>query len=256
MLSSSSDPQSQLRAPGIKNVLGAFILDIVLLATFWFFGMMLATMAWTLNENFFNAGQVPNTQPGQFASMLMGVSALYFSIVALWFLRGRELFLHKSTASGKSMLILAAGTGFAVFLLTTCSTYVLAAAGVELQPGNQDLLENIGKQWPIIIALFTITTAPVFEELLFRKQIFARFARSGFEKTGYFASSLAFALMHEPQPAHGILRWLLVLGLYGAMGGAFAWIYLKTGRLWPAILAHAANNLFAVSTLFIGLPMS
>lgn len=256
MLSSSSDPQSQLEAPGIKKVLGAFVLDAVLLATFFFFGMMLATMAWTTNEIFSGAGGTPNSQPGQFASMLMGVSALYFSIVALWFLRGRELFLHKSPASGKSMLMLAAGTGFAVFLLTTCSTFVLAAAGVELQPGNQDLLENIGKQWPIIIAVFTITIAPVFEELLFRKQVFARFARSGYVKTGYFVSSLAFALMHEPLPAHGVFRWLLVLGLYGAMGGAFVWIYLKTGRLWPAILAHAGNNLFAVSTLFIGLPMS
>jgi len=43
----------------------------------------------------------------------------------------------------------------------------------------------------------------------------------------------------------------VMLMLYAGMGAAFAWVYQKTGRLWPAILAHASNNLFAVATLFL-----
>ena len=74
--------------------------------------------------------------------------------------------------------------------------------------------------------------------------------------TGYLLSSLLFALMHEPMPTQGMLRWLLILGLYGCIGAVLAWVYLKTGRLWLAVLAHASNNLFAMSMLFISSSMS
>ena len=94
-----------------------------------------------------------------------------------------------------------------------------------------------------------------FEELFFRKQLFARFAAAGYAVSGYLLSSLLFALMHEPLPTQGITRWLLMLAVYGSMGAVFAWVYQKTGRLWPAILAHASNNIFAMSTLLISSSM-
>lgn len=243
-------------APGIYKVLGALLLDIGILGVFWFFGMILATAIWTLCEFISNAGVIQDSKPGAFALILISIPALYASILALWAWRGQQLTLKQYPTQNKKRALLAVATGFSMFLFTTACTYALNAAGIGLQPSNQALLEDIGKQTPVFIMLLVIMIAPVFEELFFRKQIFARLVGSGYVKSGYLISSLLFALMHEPLPTQGVAAWLLMLGLYGGMGATFAWLYRKTGMLWPAILAHAANNLFAVSALLIGKSMS
>ncbi len=103
--------------------------------------------------------------------------------------------------------------------------------------------------------MLAVFIAPVFEELFFRKQLFARFAAAGYALPGYCLSSMLFALMHEPVPTQGITRWVLMLAVYGSMGAVFAWVYQKTGRLWPAILEHASNNVFAMKALLISASM-
>ncbi len=248
--------ETNKQAPNIYKVLGAFFLDIGLLVVFWFFGMILATLIWSLNEYFSNGGQVADPQPGQLALMLITIPALYVSILVLWALRGRHVIMEQIPTPQIKLFLFAVAAGFVLFLLTTLSTYLLNAMGTPLQPSNQALLEDIGKHTPILVTLFAITVAPFFEELLFRKQIFARFVSGGYVITGYVTSSLFFALMHEPVPTQGLARWLLTLGIYGGMGALFAWIYRTSGKLWPAILAHASNNLFAMSALLIGNSMS
>lgn len=244
------------KAPGIFKMLGAVFFDVVLLGVFWFIGMILATAIWTLCQYLFHAGQIPNSQPDQFAQMLISILALYLSILALWAIRGQQLHLPQIVKPKKQMLLFAIAIGLVLCLFTMLSTSVLNAAGLKLQPSNQTLLEDTGKQWPIIVSVFAIVIAPIFEELFFRKQIFARCVRAGNVITAYLLSSLLFALMHEPMPTQGILQWLLMLGLYGSIGVVLAWVYRKTGRLWPAVLAHASNNLFAMSMLFISRSMS
>jgi uncharacterized protein len=58
-------------------------------------------------------------------------------------------------------------------------------------------------------------------------------------------------LMHELVPTEGLLKWLIALSLYAALGASFAWLYRKTGRLWPAMLAHATNNFLAISAMYV-----
>ena len=58
-------------------------------------------------------------------------------------------------------------------------------------------------------------------------------------------TSLLFATLHEfgvdaGQPWHA---WLILMGLYAASGGFFAWLYWRSGRLQTPIVAHAINNL-------------
>lgn len=239
-------------APGIQKVLGALILDVGILCGFWFIGMILATAIWTINEFISNAGRIPNPEPSPVAQIMISIPALYLSILALSVWRGRKLMLQQKPMSLNKKILLAVTVGFLMFLGTTASTHLLSLAGVTLQPSNQLMLEDIGKQIPIFITIFAITIAPVFEELLFRKQIFGRFVRDGYVITGYLASGLLFALMHEPFPTHGVAAWLLILGLYGGMGMVFGWVYRQSRQLWPAILAHASNNLFAISALLVG----
>ena len=238
-------------APGILTVLGAFFLDAGLLGVFWFAGMIFTTAIWVLGVYLANAGSIPDSQPGTLASTLIGVSALYLSIIALWVLRGKQLSVQATGMTKRDSALLAVGCGLALCLLMMFTMYLLNQAGLDLRPGNQALLEDAGKNTPLLVAMFTIMVAPVFEEILFRKHIFARFQKEGYAVGAYILSSILFAFMHEPQPSQGIANWLILLLLYALMGAVFAWVYQKTGRLWSAMLAHSSNNLLAVAILFL-----
>ena len=243
------------KAPGIFPVLGAAVLDIAIVGVFWFIAMFFASAFWAISEPINQRGQMPSSQPGTLALLLISMPTLYLAIFALSAWRGRKLFLKQTPTSNARLAVLAIITGFATFAGTVSSTYLLNAYGMELKPSNQALLETLSNQWPTLTTILAVFIVPVFEELFFRKQLFARFAAAGYAVSGYLLSSLLFALMHEPLPTQGITRWLLMLAVYGSMGAVFAWVYQKTGRLWPAIVAHASNNIFAMSALLIGSSM-
>ena len=242
---------NQHSAPGIHKLLGAFLLDAGLLGVFWFVGMIFTTAIWVLSVYITNAGTIPNSQPGPLASMLIGVAALYLSIIALWAIRGRQVSVNSTPMTAQQSILLAVSCGLGLCLLIMLCTYVLNQLGLDLRPGNQALLEDTGKGTPLMMGIFTLMIAPIFEELLFRKQIFARFHKAGYVICAYVSSSFLFAFMHEPEPTQGLARWGLMLLLYVVIGAGFAWVYQKTGRLWPAILAHATYNLLAIGVLFL-----
>lgn len=243
------------KAPGIFPVLGAAVLDIAIVGVFWFIAMFFASAFWAISELITHRGQMPNSQPGTLAMLLISMPTLYLAIFALSAWRGRKLSLKQTPNSSTRLALFAIITGFATFVVTVSSTYLLNAYGMELKPSNQAVLETLGNQWPTLITILAVFIAPVFEELFFRKQLFARFAAAGYAAFGYLLSSLLFALLHEPLPTQGITRWLLMLAVYGSMGAVFAWVYQKTGRLWPTIVAHASNNIFAMATLLISSSM-
>lgn len=213
--------------------------------------MLLASAIWAVVSAINYGEQSLKQAPGPIAILLIGIPTLYAAIVALWAWRGRVLVLKQPLKPVKNKLLFAVGVGLVLCLATTLITYMLSITGLKLAPSNQQVLQNLGKQWPLVMVFFAVAVAPVFEELFFRKQLFARFANAGHVLLGYMLSSLLFALMHEPFPTQGIGAWLLMLALYGALGAVFAWVYRTTGRLWPAILAHASNNFFAIVMLFI-----
>ena len=243
------------QAPGIFQVLGAAVLDIGLIVVFWFIAMFFASAIWAISELITHNGKMPDSQPGSLALLLISMPTLYLAILALSAWRGRKLSLKQTPISNVRLVLFAISTGFATFVVTVSSTYLLNAYGMELKPSNQALLETLSSEWPTLITILAIVIAPVFEELFFRKQLFARFAAAGYAATGYCFSSLLFALMHEPTPTQGVAKWLVMLMVYGSMGAIFAWVYQKSGRLWPAILAHASNNIFAMSALLISSSM-
>jgi len=259
MLSSDLYPSNthtiKNQAPGIFQVLGAAALDIGLIIVFWLIALFFASGIWAISELITHSGKIPNPQPGALALLLMSMPTLYLAILALSAWRGRQLILKQTPVSNARLVLFAFGSGFTLFMLTVLASYLLNASGMALKPSNQVLLENLGNQWPVLITILAVVIAPVFEELFFRKQLFARFAAAGHTKTGYLLSSVLFALMHEPAPTQGFTKWLVMLAIYGSMGAVFAWVYQKTGRLWPAILAHTSNNIFAMSAWLISSSM-
>jgi membrane protease YdiL (CAAX protease family) len=77
--------------------------------------------------------------------------------------------------------------------------------------------------------------APLFEELAFRGLLFAILRRKFRFLPAALISAGIFGLAH----GYGLVGLLSVCW----SGVLWAWIYEKTGSLWPGILAHAINNL-------------
>jgi membrane protease YdiL (CAAX protease family) len=88
------------------------------------------------------------------------------------------------------------------------------------------------------LVLVGVIAAPLVEELFFRGFLLHRFARRWGTPTAVVASSALFAVLHGEWIGHFLF------------GVAMAALYLRTGRLWMPIAAHAINNgVVAVFTL-------
>jgi uncharacterized protein len=238
-----------------SSLLNALV-DILLLCTAWFGLMVAGMLIWSIVQLIEYGMLLPGAVPGPLALILISMPSLYMAIAIVWFFRGRKLQLPMLITQKSKLILLSVSVGLGLFVVNISTTWALQNAGIELKPSNQAIIEETLKKWPVLTALFAVLVAPFFEELFFRKQLFARFAKNGHVAAGFVISSLMFALMHELVPTQGYGLWCLMLGIYGAMGAVFAWLYRKTGVLWTAILAHASNNLLAVVLLHISLMYS
>ena len=87
--------------------------------------------------------------------------------------------------------------------------------------------------YPMALTLLsTCVLAPVFEELFFRSLLLKRLRPYG-ARFAAFASALAFSLLH------GNLYQMLYAFTLGLV---FAWVVLRTGKVWQTIALHAAIN--------------
>jgi membrane protease YdiL (CAAX protease family) len=80
-------------------------------------------------------------------------------------------------------------------------------------------------------------SAGITEELYFRLALPLAIAElTGSALAGFGVATVLFALAHRYQ------RWMGVLAT-GLVGALFAWLYLQSGALWVAMVAHAAVDL-------------
>lgn len=112
-------------------------------------------------------------------------------------------------------------------------------------------ITEIGEGTPLAmrltLVLFVVTAGPLVEELLFRGMLLGGLLRHMGPGLATLVSALAFACVHIPD-MHGALYALPDLALLGAL---CAWLRLRSGSIWPAIFAHALNNLLATAAWFI-----
>jgi membrane protease YdiL (CAAX protease family) len=95
--------------------------------------------------------------------------------------------------------------------------------------------------------LLLVSLGPLVEEMLFRGVLLSALLRRLHVGWAVSICSLAFALVHLPG-----LQWqwyalpnLLLLALL------LAWLRLKSASIWPAVIAHGANNALAVLAWFV-----
>lgn len=116
----------------------------------------------------------------------------------------------------------------------------LLVAPAAQQSGQVASLALGGSMWAN--ALFGCVVAPLGEEWLFRKTLHGAVGLYG-EKVYVALSALMFALFHC-----NMAQFLYTL----CVGAALAALYVRTGRLWAAVLAHMAVN----ATGFLAAPLA
>lgn len=117
-----------------------------------------------------------------------------------------------------------------------------------LEPEQEDVTQFLGAEegtlGMIVAGTMIVLVAPVVEEVLFRGFFHAGLRRSLPFLPAALVTSGLFGLIHYTGPETvGVVPQLAIFGL------ALAWLYEKTGSLWPPIALHALNNGLAFTIL-------
>jgi uncharacterized protein len=122
-------------------------------------------------------------------------------------------------------------------------TSALTAGGIRL-PREDLALFKVLPGGPLGVALtivLLVVIAPLAEEIVYRGVLLASFDRRWGVAVAVTASSIVFSA------AHMSVAGFVPLVVAGAL---FGWLYMRSGSLRVAILAHAAYNALGVLALF------
>jgi len=143
---------------------------------------------------------------------------------------------------------LAVVAGLAAPILGSLLTQWLAQ-GHTVTPDIQQIGSNTPLGLRIPLVLVVVCVGPLVEELLFRGVLLSALMKRvhvGWAVTG---SSLLFALVHLPGLDY---QWYALPNLI-LLALLLAGLRLRSGSIWPAVLAHGANNLLAVAAWFVAI---
>ncbi|MCH7608399.1 MAG: CPBP family intramembrane metalloprotease [Chloroflexi bacterium] len=128
------------------------------------------------------------------------------------------------------------------FLASYAATlvYVLAAESVTDAAVPSPIPASFLEELPLLTLVLVVLVGPAAEEIFFRGFCFAGLVgRWGFWGAAVASSGL-FGLAHL-DPA--------LMGPAFVSGFVFAWVYWRTGSLWPVVLAHTARNGVALAVV-------
>ncbi|HEX6586790.1 MAG TPA: CPBP family glutamic-type intramembrane protease [Solirubrobacterales bacterium] len=142
-------------------------------------------------------------------------------------------------------------SAFGWMLLVLFIYYVGAAifSTLVLEPEQEDIGKELGVCDPGIgipaaaIALIVVA-APITEELFFRGFFFGGLRSRWSLWPAAIVSGALFGLVHAPT---GPTAAIPLAGL----GVGLAWLYEKTGSIWPSITAHLLNNALAITVVLV-----
>ncbi|HEV7665346.1 MAG TPA: CPBP family intramembrane glutamic endopeptidase [Chloroflexota bacterium] len=116
---------------------------------------------------------------------------------------------------------------------------------VGLRPNQLEQFDFVLSEGVVSFALLLVAAgiiAPVVEELFFRGFLFGMYRRRQPVWMAYGVSSVLFTLLHlEPGRMNAAQMAGLGVGIM-LLALLLAWLYQRTGSLYPGILAHAVNN--------------
>lgn len=143
---------------------------------------------------------------------------------------------RSQTMSFERSLLWAFAGIFLAFISQSIAANIENMLGIEMGSENTKQIIKIIETFPAVMIVSSVL-GPILEEIVFRKIIFG----SLYKRFNFFLSALissvVFALAHT-EPEHTLL--------YSAMGFTFAFLYVKTKRIWVPMFAHVAMNTFVV----------
>lgn len=127
-----------------------------------------------------------------------------------------------------------------IVLQIVTSLIETAVFNVSSESVNTQTLLDIASDYPFLIFMIVLF-APIMEEFVFRKAIFAQLSSSSVGIVGSAViSSLLFAFIHFD--GHMLV--------YGSLGLWFCYLYFKTNNIFTPIMAHALMNAYASLPLY------
>lgn len=140
---------------------------------------------------------------------------------------------------------------FLAFGLNLIFSIIMFNIGGPASSENQNALNQISLENPMLYAVTVGFLAPMLEEIIFRGVIFKgmRF-KYGF-LIALFISSLLFGFVHVSASFFtGNLTDTIYLFLYGGLGCLLAWSYEVNQSIWACIIFHSLYNLLAFALMF------
>jgi CAAX protease family protein len=142
-----------------------------------------------------------------------------------------------------------APSGIGWILLALFAYYVFAAifASLVVTPDQEDIGGELGVgNQNVIVAVVAVVLivglAPLSEEVFFRGFFFSGLRSRLSLWPAALICGLVFGMVHAPTGITTVIP-------LGGLGVALAWLYDRTGSLWPCVLAHAFNNALALALL-------
>ena len=188
---------------------------------------------------------VTEIQAFSFLNIIIPMYVLGFPILALSLSKMDKVKIEKNKWHFGhyivSVLLMFGMVGVGVIIGLICHMLVITPFGVNLADSSAlaDLMLNSNPFWRILTVGIL---APIVEEMIFRKLLIDRVVKYG-EWTAILTSGLMFGLFH------GNFQQCFFAGL---IGGLFAYIYIRTGKIWATMLLHATLNLMT-SVVTVGL---
>jgi membrane protease YdiL (CAAX protease family) len=165
-------------------------------------------------------------------------------LVPVWILALRKYGAGWDTLGLRGFKTEMLGLGCGLMLLSLAFNLVygllLGLFGLRIQPDLVPILAQLSSPWFLLIGGAIV--APVVEEIFFRGFVFTGLRpRYGWQKSAVISSAL-FAVIHLIPTA--------IIPIF-ILGYIFAYLYHRSGSIWPAIVMHAATNTLALGTAYV-----
>lgn len=127
-----------------------------------------------------------------------------------------------------------------IYLLGGLYGVLVNALGAEPSSQVVQIYQATDNKW--VFFLVAAVMAPVLEELFFRGYLFTGLCRYLPWRVAATVTAVLFAAIHFD---------LYRAPLLAMIGYLLAWLYQRSGSLWPSIILHSINNLMALSLLHL-----